>query len=123
MNKFVKKYTLPIIILGVFGVLIIYTVIGNILATNKSSSSEQTELTEHLRTIELHFGNGEIYKAEAELVVPAHGAPIAILENDRMWRFEEAYKYEYNRDTKTYKVFLWRNEPYDLEKEYFEKIN
>lgn len=63
----------------------------------------------------MHFGNGEIYRQEANIAVPMQGTPIATLKNGYVYRFSEAYNWDYDKETKVYSVYLW------LEKEYFEK--
>ena len=123
MDQLIKEYGPPLIILGAFVTLLIYVALGSIFSAINSEPSDQTELTETYATVELYFGNGETYQFKAKTVVPSYGTPIAVLENNYKWRFAEAYKYEYDSETNTYKVFLWRDEPYKLEKECFEKIN
>ena len=74
--------------------------------------------------LQIHFGNGEIYETQLEdLYRSPHGAtPVATLKNGYEYRLAEYYKYEHNKETNTWIVYIWRDEPYSLEKAYFKKI-
>lgn len=106
--------------------LIITLAIGGVYLLNQGkSNTTQTEETEVKPLyLEIHYGNGEIYKTELEdLYTSLHGAaPVATLKNGYRYRLTEYYKYEHNENTNTWIVYFWRDEPYSLEKEHFTKI-
>ena len=85
------------------------------------SSETDAETT---RWLELHFGNGEIYKQQ---ITGTYSSRLALqsfkIADEYYYFIEDAYKMDYNKETNTYALYLWRDEPYQLEKELFEKVN
>lgn len=104
-------------------ILLIFFLQGtkHIQLENETTIQVETE-TDNQWFLELHFGNGETYIAKVEKVVASTFAPrVAFLDNGYRYSFEEGYKFEYDEDTNTYHLYLWRDEPYVLEKELFKK--
>lgn len=47
----------------------------------------------------------------------------AVLLNGMIYNFHEAYTASVNEATRTVHISVWRNQPYELEYQYFEKVN
>ena len=76
--------------------------------------------------VQVHYGNGEIYQFKAKSVAKGREmTPIVILENGYVYNFSESYTYKILDDSnqETWHIYLWRDLPYQLEKELFTKIN
>lgn len=120
------------------------------LNVTESGTSINSETEEFI--IKLLFGNGEIYRGTASCIyypksdvslskytysitTPNHFNSLWITEdmywqnsgvelsNGYFYSFSECYRTVYDEETKTIFLYLWRDEPYILEKTFFEKVD
>lgn len=106
-----------------------------------SDESSITIATENLYFVEFVYGNGETWKGmlmDPYITLPDHPRlkvtcfdsefdpeyqnGSIILPGNRPFSLSEAYDIQYDNETETLVVFLWRDEPYELEKDILKKI-
>lgn len=119
---------------------------------NVTGNAKEAQKETKPAVLEVHFGNGEIYKCDiAYIYFPDDSLAIgsnvfdtsslhgkyfdpskmsieeiqnsgAKLSNGCAYSFSEAFALGFDKKTKTVSIYLWREEPYRLEKEVFEKV-
>lgn len=119
---------------------------------NATGNAKETQKETKPAVLEVHFGNGEIYKCDIAYMyfpdnIPSTGGdvfeisslhseyfdpskmPIAEIQNSGVklsngcaYSFSETFALGFDKETKTVSMYLWREEPYRLEKEVFEKV-
>ena len=78
---------------------------------------------EQTSSLEIHYGNGDVYTVDVKYVAISGGIENkAILNNGYTYQLD-MYDYYYDEETNVYTIYLWRDEPYELEKELFTKIS
>lgn len=150
-----KQADVVYLVVFVITLLILAFAIRMLPADKSIQENTELEQEDDIAYLELHFGNGEIYRQEivslclAEYYDGRHGRNYATYGDDysfiglsemsydnvfrlqngfaklpegHIYSFSEAYKIIYDEETVTISLFLWRDEPYQLEKEVFEKI-
>ena len=116
------KETFAMIIVATLMIIILCAASYIVNNQNNSIDTTETSQTNPTKYLEIHFGNGEVYKQEADFIVSPYSGTKAKLSNGYIYNLETGYKYSYNKETNTYVLYVWRDEPYTLEKELFEKI-
>lgn len=130
-----------------FAVLLVFIVIISMYIHDSSSAgmkNGQESGTDDKYRIVLSFGNGEKYSAQADCLYHSYNfaqhnfgywdcSPLqigdrelncsgAVLSGGSIYSFSDACGMDYDSETRTVTISLWRDSPYEREKEYFEKI-